>query len=236
MTHKEEVRLNRLLAKIEAMRDIVLCLQSELGRWDDGTGKKSLVFQVDKAEISDVCVKHQGTFDGKYCIQIGGFKGKFNLTDTDLEKIIDEGVESFERRKAKAKQRADAERQKKSNVSYIDVFKRVSEFIKKNGYGINTPSKETDAVVMKIGKNILHWTNVKDFVSATFDGKHHANFGTEWNCPSIFATVGCWTRKYYKLAYPSLKKLVDKMKVLGEVSEGAIVPVAVMDELNRLKI
>lgn len=233
MTHKEEVRLNRLLAKIEAMRDIVLCLQSELGRWDDGTGKERLVFQVDKAEISDVCVKHQGTFEGKYCIQIGGFKGKFNLTDTDLEKIIDEGVESFEKRKAKAKQKADAEKQKKSKIGYMDVFKRVADFLKKNGYTISTPKDEQDPIVMKVGTNLLKWNNVKDFVSAKSDPNR--NWDKEGYI-SIFRVISYWTSKYYKLAYPSLRKLVNNVKVLGEVKRNAIMPFAVMKELNRLKI
>lgn len=235
MTHKEEVKLNRLLAKIDAMRDIVLCLLSEKGRWNDGTGKDRLAFQVDKAEISDVCVKKTATeYPYMFSIVCGNSKVKFNVTDEDLVAVLEDGVEKVKDAKEKAKQKADEERQKKSNVSYMDVFNRVAKFLKANGYNPTTPKDENDKIVMKVAGNVLLWNNVKEFISAPWK-KHHANFGDE-GCVNIFRAVACWKNHYWKLAYPSLRKLVDKVKVLGEVNDNAVVPVAIMDELDRLKV
>ena len=237
MTHKEEVKFNRLQLKLDAEKTIVEAIARGSVDWFDGTGKGNLVLRAFCEDRLEAIVGWTyRNYAKKYYITISGWKMKMIVSDPELKDILDEGVKKVKEAKEKAKQEADEAKQKKSKIGYMDVFKRVADFIRKNGYTISTPSNENDKVVMHVGKNILHWANVKDFVSAKFDGKHHANFGTEWNSPSIFTTVGLWTHKYYKLAYPSLRKLVDKMKVLGEVSESAIMPFAVMKELNRLKI
>lgn len=234
MTHKETVKLNRLLAKIDAMRDIVLCLLSEKGRWNDGTGKDRLVFQVDKAEISDVKVNKTATeYPSMFSIVCGNSKVKFNVTDEDLVEVLEAGVEKVKEEKEQAKQKADAERQKKSNVSYMNVFNRVAKFLKANGYSITTPKDENEKITMKVGTLNIRWNNLKDFASAGFG--EHRNWDDEGYI-SIFNVISHWTHKYWKLAYPSLRKLVDKVKVLGEVDDKAVVPVAIMDELDRLKV
>jgi len=233
MTHKEEVKLRRLLDKLCAQRDIVLSLLADKGKRGDGTGKDRLVFQVDRAEFSNVKVT-AADYYYKFKIHLVGTKTTYGVTDDDMSSVLGEVVKKVKEEKKQAKAKADAERQKKSKVSNMDVFKRVADFLKKNGYSISTPSNETDKVTMKISGNVLKWDSVKDFVSAGWE-KHHANFGDD-GCVCIFRAISCWKNHYYKLAYPSLRNLVDKVGVLGEVDEQAKVPVVIMDELNRLKI
>lgn len=233
MTHKEEVELNRLLAKIGAMNDVVLSLLADKGHWEDGTGKGRLVFQVDRAEISDVRVTMSPWSSNGYFIHLGGTKIKFPITDKDMEDVLNAGVNKVKEEKIKAKMKADEERQKKSKVSNMDVFNRVAAFLKKNGYSITTPKDENEPIRMKVGTVNVKWNNLKDFVSAGFG--EHGNWDNEGYI-SIFNVISYWTHKYYKLAYPSLRKLVDKVEVLGKVPETAKVPVAIMDELNKLKI
>lgn len=233
MNHKEEVKLNRLLAKIDAMRDIILSLLSDIGTWDDGTGKNGLIYQVDKSEISDIRVTKSDGWEAKYVIRLGGTKIKFNLSDKDLIEVIDEGVKMVKKQKLKAKLKADEERQKKSKITNMDVFKRVADFLTKNGYRITTPKDENSEILMKCGTVRLWWHNLKDFISADYG--EHGNWDDEGYI-SIFKVISYWKHKYYKLCYPSLRTLVDKVGVLSDVDENAKVPVAVMDELNRLKI
>jgi hypothetical protein len=233
MTRKEEVELNRLLAKIGAMNDVVLSLLADRGHWEDGTGKGRLVFQADKAEISDVRVTMSPYSSDGYFIHLGGTKIKFPITDKDMQDVLNTGVNKVKEEKIKAKQKADEERQKKSKIGNMDIFNRVAAFLKKNGYTINAPKSENEIFTMKVGSVTLRWNNLKDFVFAGYDV--HACWDREGYI-SIFRVISYWANKYYKLSYPSLRKLVDKVGVLGKVSEHAKVPVAIMDELNRLEI
>jgi len=234
MTHKEEVKLNRLQMKLELEKAIVEALLNERGEWGDGTGKGNLVLRVFSEERLLATVTEGQDFGDRYYLTTPGWKAKMVISDNELVDILDEGVKKVKDAKLQAKQKADEERQKKSKVSYMDVFKRVADFLKKNGYSISTPSNETDKVTMKISGNVLKWNSVKDFVSAGWE-KHHANFGDD-GCVCIFRAISCWKNHYYKLAYPSLRNLVDKVGVLAKVPETAKVPVAIMDELNKLKI
>ena len=228
----KEVKLNRLQMKLEVEKQIVDAIINDSGDWGDGTGKGNMVLRV-YSEEHELATVHEGDVLDRYYITVPGWKMKMVISEQDLTDILDEGVAKVKEEKKQAKQKADAERQKKSKIGYMDVFKRVAEFLKKNGYTISTPKNESEPIVMKVGTSILKWNNLKDFVSAGF-GVHGC-----WDREgyiSIFNVISYWTHKYYKLAYPSLRKLVDKVKVLGEVDEQAILPVAVMDELNRLKI
>lgn len=234
MTRKEQIRLNRLQMKLDFEKEIVNALLNESVEWGDGTGKGKLVLRV-YSEDRELATVHKGQdFGDKYYLTAPEWKAKMVVSDATLVDILDEGVEKVKEAKLRAKQKADEERQKKSKIGYMDVFNRVAAFIKKNGYSITMPNDENDKVMMKVGNNVLKWNSVKDFICAGWE-KHHANFGDD-GCVRIFEAVSCWTNKYWKLAYPSLKTLVDKMKVLGQVDENAKVPVAIMDELNRLQI
>lgn len=233
MTHKEEVRLNRLQMKLELEKAIVEALLNGCGDWGDGTGKGKLVLRVYSDERELATVTEGQDFGDRYYLTTSGWKAKMVISDATLVDILDEGVKKVKDAKLQAKQKADEERQKKSKVSNMDVFNRVAAFLKKNGYSITTPKDETSPISMKVGTVNLKWHNLKDFVSAGFG--EHGNWDNEGYI-SIFNVISYWSNKYYKLAYPSLRKLVDKVGVLGNVPQTAKVPVAIMDELNRLKI
>ena len=233
MKHKEEVRLNRLQMKLELEKAIVEALLNGCGDWGDGTGKGKLVLRV-YAEDRELATVHKlQNWKPKYCITTPSWKAKMLISDDDLTDILDERVKKVEAAKLQEKQKADEERQKKSKVSNMDVFNRVAAFLKKNGYSITTPKDEASPISMKVGTVNIRWNNLKDFVSAGFS--EHGNWDNEGYI-SIFNVISYWSHKYYKLVFPSLRKLVDKVGVLGNVPQTAKVPVAIMDELNKLKI
>lgn len=232
MNHKEEVKLTRYFSKLCNMRDIVLCMKEDKGHWDDGTGKDKLAFQVD-AEISDVRVIKIGDWSPKYGIKRPDQKYMEKLTDSDLEAMLDEGVAKVKAEKLKAQLKADAALQKKSKIGNMDVFKRVSDFLKKNGYNLTTPKDENEPIYMKVGATTLKWNNMEDFVSAGFEV--HGCWEREGYI-SIFRVISYWSSHYYKLTYQSLRKLVDKVGVLGDVPKYAKLPVTIMRELDNLKV
>ena len=233
MNNKEKVKLNRLQMKLDFEKEIVNALLNESGEWGDGTGKGKFVLRVHSGERLLATVSKGQDFGDRYYLTAPEWKAKMVISDETLVDILDEGVKKVKEEKLRAKQKADEERQKKSKIGYMDVFNRVAAFLKKNGYSITTPKDENEKIVMKVGTVKIWWNNLKDFVSAGFG--EHGNWDNEGYI-SVFNVISYWTSKYYKLAYPSLRKLVDKVKVLGEVSETAKVPVAIMDELNKLKI
>lgn len=238
MTHKDEVKLNRFLAKCQAMQDIAICMLGDNGRWHDGTGKGKLVYEVDKAEISDTTVVLAESHNHKFNIKIGGeWKKPMELTDRDLEEMIDAKLKIVKAKKEKEEAKKAAAIQAKSNVSYLDVVKRVAKYAKEHGgYVVKFTEDENAKITMKIGGgHTMIWDNAKDFVSATFDGNHFADFDDR-KCVSIFAALFHWESKYYKLAYPSLKKLVKNLMPLTKIGAKPMVPFQIMKELDKLKI
>lgn len=238
MTHKEEVKLNRFLAKEDAMRDIALCMLGDNGRWHDGTGKEKLVYEVDAAEISDTKVVLAESYNHKFNIKIGGeWKKPMELTDRDLEEIIEAKFKMVKAKKEKEEAKKAAAIQAKSNVSYLDVVKRVAKYVKEHGgYVVKFTEDENAKITMTIGGgHTMIWDNAKDFVSATFDSNHYADFDDR-KCVSIFAALFHWECKYYKLAYPSLKKLVKDLKPLTTIGAEPKFPFQIMKELDKLKI
>lgn len=239
MTHKEEVKLNRFLAKCDAMRDIALCMLGDNGRWHDGTGKEKLVYEVDAAEISDTkVVLDERSYNHLFNIKIGGeWKKPMELTDRDLAELINTKFKMVKAKKAKEEAKKAAAIQAKSKVSYLDVVKRIAKYVKEHGgYVVKFTEDENAKITMKIGGgHTMIWDNAKDFVSATFDGKHFADFDDR-NCVSIFAALFHWECKYYKLVYPSLRKLVKDLMPLTKLGAKPMFTFQIMKELDKLEI
>lgn len=233
MTHKKEVALNRLKMKLDLEREILEKLLLGGGSWFDGEGKDHLVLRVFSDDFLLSSVFKGEDFGDRYYLTAPGWRAKMVISDDEMVAVLDEGVKMVKEQKLKAKLKADKERQKKSKITNMDVFKRVADFLTKNGYRITTPKDENSEILMKCGTVKLWWHNLKDFVSADYG--EHGNWDDEGYI-SIFKVISYWRHKYYKLCYPSLRTLVDKVGVLADVDEHAKVPVAVMDELNRLKI
>jgi len=176
-----------------------------------------------------------------------GAVSRFDFND---EKV----VEVYLERKPKEK------KEKGNGPTYIDVLRRIAEYMSDNGgYNlmvgemdydseINLATEEQfgeceleDGVSVQIGSEDdggdewLGWNSVEDFLTADFDGKHHANSDTN-DCVSIFKLVDCWNGNYYKLVSRPSAWLVDNLKKLGEVSIDNPSPEALMKELDRLGI
>lgn len=243
MTHKEEVKLNRFLAKCEAMRDIALCMLGDKGHWEDGTGKKKLVYQVDKAEISDTKVVLAGSFGHKFNIKIGGeWKKPMELTDYDLEELIDARLkivkakkEKEEAKKAKSEKKIEKKAEKKkaeptndyTNTTYLDVYKRVVDIMHdKTGYApdrdIKDEKNEEIAICLDFdGNEQKYWSNAKAFVGGDPDE------------PSIFDEVADLYAKYEKLASRWDAEFADHCSILGEVDVEDTSPAGIMKALDE---
>ena len=257
MTHKEEVKLNRFLTKLDAMRDVVLCLLSGKGTSGDGTGKDKLVFQVDKSEISDTCVKHNGTWEGKYSLHIGGGRGKWFVTDQDFEYILDEVEHNYEQKQKKLKAKQDAKEQKKSKMTWVDVFKRVVKYIQENtNYAIYLGEKDSEwkidfkkpyeewfegcddntPVELRFSKYYMRWRSVKEFLAAPWEG-HHANLQGD-DSVSFLLALNHWDCKYDRLVFGCLKTMVKNLNLLVQVDfdPKTAKPVTLMKEFDRLGI
>lgn len=243
MTHKEEVKLNRFLAKCEAMRDIALCMLGDKGHWEDGTGKKKLVYQVDKAEISDTKVVLAGSFGHKFNIKIGGeWKKPMELTDYDLEELIDARLkivkakkEKEEAKKAKSEKKIEKKAEKKkaeptndyTNTTYLDVYKRVVDIMHdKTGYAPDRDIKDEENEEIAIcldfdGNEQKYWSSAKAFV------------GGDPEETSIFDEVADLYAKYEKLASRWDAEFADHCSILGEVDVEDTSPAGIMKALDE---
>lgn len=240
----EEVKLNRFLTKLNAMRDVAECLLSDIGTSGDGTGRNRLVFQVDKSEISDTCVKYSGTWEGKYTIHVGGWRGKWFVTDQEFEHILDEVVYNYEQKqkKLKAKKNAVKKVEKKvkkvekkkaeptkdcTNTTYLDVYKRVVDIMnKKTGYAPDRDIKdeeneEIDICIDDDGNEHKSWSSAKAFVGG--DPKE----------TSIFDEVADLYAIYDKLASRWDAGFADNCSILGEVDVKDTSPDGIMKALDE---
>ena len=152
------------------------------------------------------------------------------------------------------------EKKKAKDITYMDVFRRVAGYMADNGYYLNVGEvdgydemerpieesyadcEESDNVSVKIcdeeedrdGEQYLLWDSVKDFLTATL-AKHHANTNSE-SCASIFEAVACWKAHEYKLVYPCLKWLLERIGKLAEVDVKNHSPKGIMKQLDKLGI
>lgn len=151
----------------------------------------------------------------------------------------------------KAKPKKEKSEKVKISATYIDVLDRIADYIENNGgynlyiggkfYGYESSCELEDKVSMQIGDEEyggdewLNWNSVKDFLTADFDGEHHANINKN-GCVSIFNVVSCWAGNHGKLVSRPSAWLVDNLKKLADVDTTDTSPTALMKELNRLKI
>lgn len=247
MTHKEEVKLNRFLTKCQAMEDIALCMLGDNGRWHNGTGKEKLVYEVDKAEISDTKVVLAGSFGHKFNIKIGGeWKKPMELTDKELEEIIDAKFKMVKAKKAKEeakkaksekkvekkvkkaeKKKAKLKKDDYTNTTYLDVYKRVVDIMHdKTGYAPDRDIKDEENEEIAIcldfdGNEQKYWSNAKAFVGGDPDEE------------SIFEVVADLYAKYEKLASRWDAEFADHCSILGEVDVEDTSPAGIMKALDK---
>lgn len=114
MTHKQEVKLNRLQWKLNIESEIVETLLNERGKWQDGTGKEKIVLMLFEGERLEYTV-YKG--EGTYYITPTGWKAKMKITDKDLIEILDDGVKKVAGNKAKkAKAQKKVKKAEKKSV------------------------------------------------------------------------------------------------------------------------
>lgn len=98
MTHKQEVKLNRLQMKLEIELKIIQTLLNECGDWHDGTGKDKLVLRVfNEMDVEEATVHF---INNKFVMKVSGWKIKFNIDDNTLTFGLKEGM-----KKAKAQKK-----------------------------------------------------------------------------------------------------------------------------------
>ena len=258
MTHKEEVKLHRFLTKCQAMEDIANCMLGDNGRWYDGTGKEKLVYQVDKAEISDTKVVLAGSFGHKFNIKIGGeWKKPMRLIDYDLEELIDARLkivkakkEKEEAKKAKSEKKVEkvekkvekAEKKKAkpkkddyTNTTYLDVFKRVVGIMNdKTGYAPNDEeiedeeNGEIDICLDFDGWEHRVWQNAR-----TFLGGWTEEDADDYETQSIFELVADLDMKYEKLASRWDAEFAKNCRILGQVDVEDTSPAGIMKALDK---
>lgn len=205
MNHKEEVKLTRYFSKLCGMRDIILCMKSELGHWGDGTGKDKLVFDVDKAEISDVRVIKIGDWSPKYGIKRPDQKYIEKLTDSELEAMLDEGVEKFKAEKLKAQLKADAALQKKSKIGNMDVFKRVSDFFKRT---LEKAGLKSSLIDEDGHRKVLTGFHITRLAFVTFASKYMSPFLVQKIVGHAHISM---TAHYFQTQEDDMRKGLDQM-------------------------
>ena len=254
MTHKEEVKLNRFLAKCDAMRDIALCMLGDKGHWEDGTGKKKLVYQVDKAEISDTTVVLSERYNHKFNIKIGGeWKKPMELTDDDLEELIEARLNIVKAKKAKEEvkkaksekkvKRSEKKAEKKkaepakdyTNTTYLDVFKRVVGIMNdKTGYAPNDEEIEDEENgVVDICLDFDGWEHRVWQNARTFLGGWTEEDDDDYETESIFELVADLDMKYEKLASRWDAQFCSSCRILGQVDVKDSSPAGIMKALDE---
>ncbi len=158
-------------------------------------------------------------------------------------------------------ERKPKEKKETNGITYMDVFREVVGYMADNGgYNVNVGETdytseselpfeewfddcdEEDGVSVQIGseddggEEWLSWNNIEEFLTATFDGKHHANSDSSGGCVSIFELVDCWNGNYDKLVSRPSAWLVDNLKKLADVSLANPSPEGLMKELDRVGI
>ena len=236
MNHKQEVRLNRLQFKLEIEQKIVQTMLNECGDWHDGTGKDKLVLRVFEGERLEASI-FKSNKCSTYIATVPDWKMKMEIKDREVVDLIDEGVEKAQKEAEKKRLKEDKKLQANSDVSFMDVYNRIVKGIQANtNYKFSDVKDENSPVIMKFGKHALYWNSVKEFLTAQWDDKHSGWSVDKPNCVNIFKVLKYWSGKYYKLVYPSLRTMVDKIGVLGKMPETAVLPITIMRELDKLKI
>lgn len=218
------------------------------------------------------CIGEKGVSVVLFVAQRNGSNKESKHTTKDVLKVVGEleyshlivAVSRFDFQDEKVVEvyldRKPKEKKKTDGIAYMDVFRRVAQYMGDNGYYLNVGEvdgeeearrpfeewyddcEEDDGVSVKIcdeeddreGEQWLNWDSVEDFLTATLNG-HHANTNSE-GCASIFEAVACWKANESKLVYPCLKWLLERIGKLGEVDVENPSPTGLMKQLDELGI
>lgn len=219
------------------------------------------------------CIGEKGVSVVLFVAQRNGSNEESKHTTKDVLKVVGEleyshligAVSRFDFQDEKVVEvyldRKPKEKTKTDGITYMDVFRRVAQYMGDNGYYLNVGEvwgneemerpfeewyddcdEENDRVSVTIcdeeedrdGEQWLSWNSVEDFLTATLNG-HHANTNSE-GCASIFEAVACWKANEYKLAYPCLKWLLERIGKLAEVDVENPSPKGLMKQLDDLGI
>lgn len=231
MTHKQEVKLNRLQMKLEIELQIIQTLLNECGDWHDGTGKDKLVLRVfNEVDVEEATVHF---INNKFVMKVSGWKIKYTIDDNTLTAGLKEGM-----KKAKAQKKVEKKAEKKvekkeaktkkndyTNTTYLDVYKRVVGIMNdKTGYApddVESEDEEIDICIDPDGDEHKYWSNAKAFVGGDPDE------------PSIFDEVADLDAKYFKLASRWDAQFCSCCRILGQVDVKDTSPAGIMKALDE---
>lgn len=226
MTHKEEVKLNRLQLKLEVELKIIQTLLNECGDWYDGTRKDKLVLRVlNEMDVEEATVHF---INNKFVVKVSGWKVKYTIDDNAMTAALKEGM-----KKAKAQKKVKKAEKKKAeptkddytNTTYLDVYKRVVDIMNdKTGYApddVESEDEEVDICLDDDGDEHKYWSNAKAFV------------GGDPEEPSIFDEVADLYAKYYKLASRWDAEFCSNCRILGQVDVKDTSPAGIMKALDE---
>lgn len=227
MTHKEEVKLNRLQMKLEIELQIIQTLLNECGDWHDGTGKDKLVLRVlNEVDVEEATVHF---IHDTFVMKVSGWKIKYTIDDNVLIAALKEGMKKAKAqnkvKKAEKKKEAKPKKNDYTNTTYLDVYKRVVDIMNdKTGYApddVESEDEEIDICIDDDGDEHKYWSSAKAFVGG--DPKE----------PSIFDEVADLYSKYYKLASRWDAEFADSCSILGEVKVKDSSPAGIMKALDE---
>lgn len=234
MTHKQEVKLNRLQMKLEIELQIIQTLLNECGDWHDGTGKDKLVLRVFEGERLEASIFKSNKYR-TYIATVPGWKMKMEIRDAEVVELIDEGVEKALKKaekkvkKVKKAEKKEAKPKKNdyTNTTYLDVYKRVVDIMnKKTGYDPDRDIKdeeneEIDICIDPDGDEHKYWSSAKAFV------------GGDPEESSIFDEVADLDAIYFKLASRWDAQFCSSCRILGQVDVKDTSPAGIMKALDE---
>ena len=223
MNKETELALKQLYDKYTMIQLTLFCLtEKRAGKWL----KKGDTIYIN--ELEDVKIIEDS--NGKLrAVQISNDYS----CPIDDEKIIDIINELRPKTKKVAKKKATPKKKDYKGVTYMDVFKRVADYLSETRYALYVGGdeewedcSEEDEVSMRVcdededrdGEQWLNWDSVKDFLTKPLSG-NHCNTNSD-GCANIFESVACWESHRYKveLGSPYLIWLIDTIGELGKVN------------------
>lgn len=218
MNKKQRKQLSQIQIRYSYTNDLLVAMLDESeGMWYANDDK--ILFSncaegvsIVKGAYGALCIEHSSTPEIKVPIN-----------DPELIALIDE-IRPKPKKVAKKSEKKKAT-SKKKEYTYMDVFKRVYDFMSHNtGFApedIESEDDEVDICLDDDGNEHTTWTNAKAFV------------GGDENEESIFEVIADLDMKYDKLASRWDAEFCNSCRILGKVNVKDTSPAGIMKALDK---